>query len=119
MLRYVQVTSPADVELARELFKEYQASLGIDLCFQDFEEELAQLPGEYTPPSGRLLLAYWESQLTGCVALKRIDEVICEMKRLYVRPAFRGKRICSWQSKSFRRPVSSAMPACDSILCLR
>jgi ribosomal protein S18 acetylase RimI-like enzyme len=93
MLRYVQVTSPADVELARELFKEYQASLGIDLCFQDFEEELAQLPGEYTPPSGRLLLAHWESQLAGCVALRKIDEVTCEMKRLYVRPEFRGKKI--------------------------
>ncbi len=93
MLHYVHVTTQEDVGQARELFTEYQASLGIDLCFQDFDRELAELPGEYASPTGCLLLAYWESQLAGCVALRKIDEVTCEMKRLYVRPAFRGKSI--------------------------
>jgi ribosomal protein S18 acetylase RimI-like enzyme len=93
MLHYVHVTTQKDVGKARELFMEYQASLGIDLCFQDFDRELAELPGQYASPAGRLLLAYWESQLAGCVALRKIDEAICEMKRLYVRPAFRGKSI--------------------------
>jgi len=93
MLHYVHVTTQEDVGQARELFTEYQASLGIDLCFQDFDKELAELPGEYASPTGCLLLAYWESQLAGCVALRKIDEVTCEMKRLYVRPAFRGKSI--------------------------
>jgi ribosomal protein S18 acetylase RimI-like enzyme len=93
MVRYVQVTTKEDVGQAMELFTEYQASLGIDLCFQDFDRELAELPGQYASPTGRLLLAYWESQLAGCVALRKIDEATCEMKRLYVRPAFRGKSI--------------------------
>jgi ribosomal protein S18 acetylase RimI-like enzyme len=93
MLHYVHVTTQEDVGQARELFTEYQASLGIDLCFQDFDRELAELPGQYASPTGRLLLAYGESQLAGCVALRKIDEVTCEMKRLYVRPAFRGKSI--------------------------
>jgi ribosomal protein S18 acetylase RimI-like enzyme len=93
MLQFALATSPAEIETARGLFKEYQASLGIDLCFQDFETELARLPGEYAMPSGRLFLAYWESRLAGCVALRKLDEGTCEMKRMYVRPEFRGKRI--------------------------
>ena len=93
MLHYVHVTTQEDVGQARELFTEYQASLGIDLCFQDFDKELAGLPGQYASPTGCLLLAYWESQPAGCVALRKIDEATCEMKRLYVRPAFRGKSI--------------------------
>ena len=93
MVQLVQVISSSSVELARELFKEYQTSLGIDLCFQDFEKELAELPGDYTPPSGRLVIAYCESELAGCVALRRMDETTCEMKRMYVRPDFRGKKI--------------------------
>jgi carbonic anhydrase len=93
MLQTIDAISPADVALARELFLEYQASLGIDLCFQDFDRELAELPGEYSPPQGRLLLAYWESSLAGCVALRKIDDATCEMKRLYIRPVFRGKKI--------------------------
>jgi ribosomal protein S18 acetylase RimI-like enzyme len=93
MLRYVHVTTQEDVGQVRELFTEYQASLGIDLCFQDFDKELAGLPGQYASPTGCLLLAYWESQPAGCVALRKIDEATCEMKRLYVRPAFRGKSI--------------------------
>jgi len=83
--------SPADVALARPLFEEYQKALGISLCFQNFDEELATLPGAYAPPAGRLLLAFQGGEPAGCVALRKIGEEICEMKRLWVRPAFQGK----------------------------
>jgi ribosomal protein S18 acetylase RimI-like enzyme len=73
------------------LFEEYAAWLGINLCFQNFEKELAELPGEYVPPNGRLFLAVDGDQISGCVALRRIGEGTSEMKRLYVRPAFRGR----------------------------
>jgi len=82
--------SPEDVEEARMLFREYEASLGIDLCFQNFEAELAGLPGAYAPPSGRLLLARSADEIAGCVALRELDIDACEMKRLYVRDAYRG-----------------------------
>ena len=72
------------------VFLEYANSLGFSLCFQSFDEELAGLPGNYAPPRGRLLLAHNEGQLAGCAALHPIDHEICEMKRLYVRPQFRG-----------------------------
>ena len=89
----VEVQSGPDIDLARELFREYQRSLNIDLCFQDFEHELATLPGEYAPPFGRLLLWFEEEDLAGCVALRKIDDETCEMKRLYVRPDFRGRQL--------------------------
>ena len=83
--------SPAQVAQARELFLEYAQSLGVNLCFQNFEQELAGLPGHYAPPDGRLLLAEYEGQLAGCVALHQWEPGVCEMKRLYLRPPFRGK----------------------------
>ena len=89
-MELVQVQSAEEVERARELFQEYAAWLNLDLCFQDFDKELAELPGDYVPPSGRLLLAIQDFQPAGCVALRQIDDGVCEMKRLYVRPAYRG-----------------------------
>ena len=84
---------PATVEdlgLFRILFREYARSLGFDLCFQGFEEEVIRLPGRYAPPSGRLLLATVGGEAAGCVALKGLADGICEMKRLYVRDRHRG-----------------------------
>jgi len=93
VLRFVQVGSEEHVRQARELFLEYAASLNFDLCFQNFDEELAGLPGEYAPPEGSLLLAVEDNRIAGCVALRKIGADVCEMKRLYVRPASRGKGI--------------------------
>ena len=90
-LTIVQASTPAQIEQVRELFLEYANSLGFSLCFQSFDQELAGLPGDYAPPEGRLLLAEYEGKLAGCVALHKIDDEVCEMKRLYLRPAFRGK----------------------------
>lgn len=93
MFKVIQAHSEGHLSQVRELFTEYAASLGFDLCFQDFDRELAELPGEYAPPDGRLLLALCDGQVVGCVALRKITDGICEMKRLYVRPEFRGKGI--------------------------
>ena len=91
MARLVFAESPGHVTQARAIFAEYAAWLGINLCFQNFDKELAGLPGDYAPPDGRLMFAYDNEQLAGCVALRKIGEGVCEMKRLFVRPDFRGK----------------------------
>lgn len=88
---FLEAESPEQIAHVRELFLEYAQSLGFSLCFQGFDQELASLPGDYAPPGGRLVLATTNAQPAGCVALHKITPEICEMKRLYVRPEFRGK----------------------------
>ena len=88
-----QAATPGDVQKARELFLEYSSWLKVDLCFQGFDQELAALPGKYAPPQGRLLLASVEGELAGCIALRPLEPGIGEVKRLYVRPAFRGRGV--------------------------
>ena len=90
-MNLIQAETSEQVEQARQLFKEYAAWLQIDLCFQGFEKELAELPGDYAPRDGRLLLAYDDGELAGCVALRKIGEGVSEMKRLFVRDRFRGR----------------------------
>jgi len=84
---------PADVPVARRLFREYAQALGIDLGFQDFEAELDTLPGKYAPPEGRLILAWDGACAVGCVALRPLDGHRCEMKRLYVQPEARARKL--------------------------
>jgi putative acetyltransferase len=88
-----QALTPQHMALSRALFQEYVAWLGIDLSFQGFPAELAGLPGLYVPPRGRLLLALADGEAAGCVALRPLGDGVCEMKRLFVRPAFRGQRL--------------------------
>jgi GNAT superfamily N-acetyltransferase len=114
------VTGGPDLEQARALFREYADGLGVDLCFQGFDAELAGLPGEYAPPSGMLVLARVEGAVAGCVAAHRWDADACEMKRLYVRDAFRGtgcgvalvQRVIHWaRASAYRRVVLDTLPS--------
>jgi len=92
-VRLIQVESGPALELIRSLFLEYAQSLDFNLCFQNFDLELRELPGVYRPPHGRLILCEVDENPAGCIALKSIDSGICEMKRLFVRPEFRGHRL--------------------------
>src|SRR2546430_15702515 len=84
LLEIGQVENAPRIAQARELFLEYAQSLGFSLCFQNFDKELAALPGDYAPAEGRLLLAEYEGSPAGCVALHKLEPAICEMKRLYL-----------------------------------
>ena len=84
---------PEDIPAVRAVFREYIGSVSVNLEFQDYETELAGLPGNYLPPDGRLMLAWNGGKVVGCVALRRIDEITCEMKRVYVTPQARGEKL--------------------------
>ncbi|MGE0753675.1 MAG: GNAT family N-acetyltransferase [Alphaproteobacteria bacterium] len=84
---------PEDKKVVQELFREYQQLLGIDLGFQDFEHELASLPGRYVQPAGNIALARLDKQVAGCICWYPMSEEVVEIKRLYVRPAFRGRNV--------------------------
>jgi putative acetyltransferase len=119
MPEIVTIGSAEEVERVRALFEEYWSSFGFTPCFQNFGAELASLPGDYAPPGGRLALALVEDAAAGCVAMKRFDDTRCEMKRLYVRPRFRGYGVGSalldWviaqaRSLGYREIVADTMP---------
>jgi ribosomal protein S18 acetylase RimI-like enzyme len=90
MCQLIEVTTSKDIQVVRELFDEYAVSIGIDLTFQNFEQELIHIADIYMPPEGSLLLAKQDGIPAGCVGLRKIEGRYCEMKRLYVRPKFRG-----------------------------
>lgn len=119
MIEIGEATRPEDVATVRELLREYERALGVDLCFQGFAEEVAGLPGDYAPPRGLLLLARNGSDIAGCIALRPVNDDTCEMKRLYVRDAFRasglGRRlvervIATAQALGYRRMVLDTLP---------
>jgi len=91
VIRIDGVETTEQLDTVKRLFREYETWLNFDLCFQDFETEMQNLPGDYAPPRGRLLLAYDDSREVGCIALRPIDRTTCEMKRLYVPSEFRGR----------------------------
>ena len=93
MIKIVEALDKAQIEIARQLFREYQEFLNVDLCFQGFEEELANLPGKYAFPQGSILLAMQDDIVLGCVAVRALKDKVCEMKRLYVLPQGQGKGI--------------------------
>jgi GNAT superfamily N-acetyltransferase len=115
----IRPATPADLDEIRAMLREYAAWLEVDLCFQNFEQELAGLPGDYAPPRGRLLIA----EGAGCVALRAIDSEVCEMKRLYLRPEHRGSGlgrrlvqaiIDEARNAGYRRMRLDTMPKMDS-----
>jgi putative acetyltransferase len=122
MTSVIQVTGGEDLRQVQSLFEEYAASLNFDLCFQGFDEELASLPGDYIPPEGRLLLALRAGEPAGCGVLRKFDNGVCEMKRLYVRPRFRGLGIgrtlaetivSEARQMGYKRMCLDTVPSCN------
>ena len=93
MISIRPVVTDEELQGIKELFREYEQSLGFDLGFQDFETELKALPGDYAPPDGGLLLAYCDHHIAGCCALRKLQPTICEMKRLYIKPQYRSRHM--------------------------
>ena len=90
MIEIIQAETPDTISQSRILFREYEVWLGLKLCFQNFEEEVAELPGKYSAPEGRLFLALTNRKPTGCIALRKLESGVCEMKRLFVKEIFQG-----------------------------
>lgn len=121
------LAEPEGLAEARRLFEEYATSLGIGVCLQGFDQELATLPGRYAPPEGRLLLAVKADEAAGCVALRALEPGVCEMKRLFVRPAYRGlgvggllvdQVIREAKSVGYDRILLDTLPSMTSALAL-
>ncbi len=93
MIKIVQAETAEQIEPIRKLFREYEAWFGMNLCFQNFDEEVANLPGKYAAPEGKLFLAYADENIAGCIALRKLEDGVCEMKRLFVKDEFRGQQI--------------------------
>lgn len=115
----IAIAAPGpDLDAVRDLFLEYAGSLNFNLCFQDFESELEGLPGGYAPPAGTLLLARAEGEVAGCVGVRPLDGGRCEMKRLYVRPQYRGTKLgrrLAEQAIAFARGAGYARIALDTL----
>ncbi|MGI4814835.1 MAG: GNAT family N-acetyltransferase [Janthinobacterium lividum] len=107
-IHIVTALFPEHLEAVREIFVEYGESLGIDLGFQNFDAELATLPGKYAAPEGHILLAMRDGQAVGCVALRPLAGTTCEMKRLYVRPAGRGQQLGKTLAQTICRVAQEA-----------
>jgi putative acetyltransferase len=127
MANLVQATAPSELAAVRDLFAEYAAGVAEPCCFAGFERELAGLPGEYAPPAGRLLLALERDGAAGCVGLRRVDAASAEIKRLYIRAAFRGHglgrrlaqaAIDSARSAGYARVVLDTLPKMHQALAL-
>lgn len=93
MVELIQVEKEEHLTEIKQLFKEYVNTLGFNLHFQDYMKELTELPGDYSPPSGRLYLVLYNGNAAGCIALRKLEDTICEMKRMYVKLDFRHKGI--------------------------
>ena len=126
-MEIVPVANASQLEKVRSLFQEYWDSFGFTPCFQDFGAELANLPGAYAPPDGRLALAIVEGATAGCIALRRLDRSRCEAKRLYVRPEFRGaglgRALLDWviaeaRAAGYRELVGDTMPVMQRALAM-